>query len=78
MSLVTNRLEAPLLTEDAYTLVNLKASVGPDDRRWSVYAYANNLFDEVYRQNAAGSAPAGFVEIYGAPQVLGVGLDFEF
>ena len=78
LSLLTNRLEAPLLTEDAYTLVNLKASVGPDDRRWSVYAYANNLFDEVYRQNATGSAPAGFVEIYGAPQILGVGLDFEF
>jgi len=78
LGLVVFPEEGALFTEDAYQLVNLKASIRPDDSRWKLSAYVENLFDEVYRNNAGGGAPGGFQEIYGAPQILGVGLDVRF
>lgn len=76
--IVTNPLERAIVEEDPYSLVNLRAEIGPADGKWSVSAYVTNLFDEEYRTNAGGTGPSGAVELYGAPQIWGVGLDYEF
>lgn len=78
LGLVVFPEERRLMTEKAYQLVNLKASIGPDDGRWKLSAYFENLFDEAYRTTAGGGAPGGFQEIYGAPRIFGVGLEYRF
>ena len=67
-----------LLTEDAYHLVNLKATIGPDHGKWMFAGYVENIFNAEYRTNAGGGAPGGFLEIYGAPRIFGISLDYNF
>lgn len=78
LGLVTDPISGSFLTEDPYNLVDLRFEIGPDDRRWAISAYVNNLFDEEYRENAGGTGPAGVFEFYGAPQIWGVGFDVNF
>lgn len=76
-SLVVNPTERVVVTEDGYSLVNLRAGIGPSDRKWRLSAYVTNLFDEDYRTNATGTGPAGAVEIFGDPRIYGVGIDYR-
>lgn len=70
--------EQGLLTEPSYSLVNLRASIGAAEGDWRVTAYVTNLFDTAYRESAGASGPAGVFEIYGAPRIWGLTIDFSF
>ncbi len=70
--------EQGLLTEPSYSLVNLRASIGAAEGDWRVTAYVTNLFDTAYRESAGASGPAGVFEIYGAPRIWGLAIDFSF
>lgn len=70
--------EQGLLTEPSYSLVNLRASIGAAESDWRVTAYVTNLFDTAYRESAGAAGPAGVFEIYGAPRIWGLTLDFSF
>lgn len=41
----------PLATQDGYAIVNLSASIGRADQRWSVTAFVNNVTDKLYLSN---------------------------
>lgn len=78
LQIVVMPLESAILTEDGYNLVNLRASLGSIDKGWKVSAFITNLFDAEYRESAGSSGPAGAYEIYGAPRVWGVNLEYSF
>ncbi|MFW6093520.1 MAG: TonB-dependent receptor [Pseudomonadota bacterium] len=66
---------ADALRSDDYALANARVSVS-DPAGWSVYAYAENLFDEEYvtsRRSLLGMLG----EYHGPPRTLGVGLRYE-
>lgn len=78
LSLVVTPVERAILTEGPYTLVDLRATIGSPDEKWTVSAFVTNLFDEEYRTNASGTGPAGAIEFYGKPRLWGFGLDYRF
>lgn len=78
LGLVVFPEERMLLTEDAYHLFDLKFSIESIENQWKFSVYAENLLDEEYRTNAAASPPAGFLEIYGAPQIFGASIEKAF
>ena len=70
--------EATLVTEDGYTLVNLRGSIANLNNNWTVSAFVTNLFDEEYRTSASFAGPAGGIEIYGEPKLWGIALEHQF
>ena len=40
----------PEKMQDAYTVVNVRAGIGPSDRSWSVEVWGLNVFDKYYNQ----------------------------
>lgn len=66
----------PSKQEPGYTLVNARLGIGPQDRRWSVELWGQNITDRTYTQ-LAFNAPlqAGSVNAFmGAPRVWGLTL----
>ncbi len=60
--------------QDAYTVVNARVGIGARDRRWSVEAWAMNLFDEEYKQ-VGFDAPlqtGSWNAFLGAPRTYGM------
>ena len=78
LQIVVNPLESALLTEEAYSLVNLRLSALAENGAWNFSLYATNLFDEKYRESATGAGPAGVVELYGTPRIFGARLGLAF
>ncbi len=66
------------MTEDPYSLVNLRGSIKSSSSNWTTSLYINNLFDEKYRTNAGGAGPTGLFEIYGAPRIYGAQVSYQF
>jgi outer membrane receptor protein involved in Fe transport len=66
----------PLKIQRPYTLANARLGIGAPDGRWTVEAFAQNLFDTPYRQVAFGAPfQTGTVGAFlGAPRVAGVTL----
>jgi outer membrane receptor protein involved in Fe transport len=64
----------PLKIQRPYTLANARLGIGAPDGRWTVEAFAQNLFDTPYRQVAFGAPfQTGTVGAFlGAPRVAGV------
>jgi iron complex outermembrane recepter protein len=60
----------------AYTLVNASLTWTDDSRRWSVAAWAKNLFDEHFLQGALETAFGGF-QVQGAPQTYGLTVSYK-
>jgi outer membrane receptor protein involved in Fe transport len=63
---------------DAYHMVRIRAGVQGDT--WGLYAYANNLFDEVattFRQNPVAATPLTYLS-YIRPRTVGVELTWDF
>jgi iron complex outermembrane receptor protein len=77
-SVVVMPQESAFLTEPGYSLVNVRASLGAIEGGWQVTAYVTNLFDKAYRESAGGAGPSGVFEIYGAPRIWGLSLDYSF
>ncbi len=76
----------PRKKQDAFTLVNARLSVGPEDGRYSVELWAENLFDTKYQQ-VAFDAPfqnvptnaTGVIDAFlGAPRTFGATLRVKF
>ena len=43
----TNQNLDPLEAQDAYTKINARIGIGPEDGRWSAEAFVRNLTDEI-------------------------------
>ena len=70
-----------LATTDAYNIVD--ARIGWRNDNVELYAFAENLFDEVYEFNNfnAGQTPAGApanLVFPGVPRIIGAGLTISF
>jgi len=64
----------PSKIQDAYTLVSARIGIGPQDQRWSLELWSQNLTDETYVQ-VAFNAPlqAGSINAFmGAPRTHGL------
>jgi outer membrane receptor protein involved in Fe transport len=76
----------PRKDQDAFTLVNARLSVGPEDERYSVELWAENLFDTHYQQvafdapfqNAPTNAVGVINAFLGAPRTFGATLRVRF
>lgn len=64
----------PLIAEDAYSLVNLRAGIKSPDERWQVDAFVSNLFDKEYIIDGGNTGGAFGIPTFiaGAPRFYGV------
>ena len=69
----------PLKIQRPFTVANARLGIGAPDGRWTVEAFAQNLFDTPYRQVAFGAPfQTGTVGAFlGAPRVAGVTVRFK-
>jgi iron complex outermembrane receptor protein len=76
----------PRKEQDAYNLVNARLAVGPEDGRYSVELWAENLFDTKYQQvafdapfqNAPTNATGVIDAFLGAPRTFGATFRVKF
>ncbi|HEX4506927.1 MAG TPA: TonB-dependent receptor, partial [Alphaproteobacteria bacterium] len=76
----------PRKEQDAFALVNARVSVGPEDGRYSVELWAENLFDQNYQQVAfdapfqnAPTNSVGVIDTFlGAPRTFGATFRVKF
>jgi len=70
----------PIKNQPGYTVVNARVAIGSQDDRWSLEAWAQNLFDEVYYQVAydAPFQPGSFNAFLGQPRTYGLTLRFNY
>ncbi len=70
----------PAKNQPGYTLVNARVGIGSEDRRWSLEAFAQNLFDDNYTQVAFNSVlQAGSLNAFlGQPRTYGLSLRFSY
>jgi outer membrane receptor protein involved in Fe transport len=70
----------PVKVQNAYTVVNARIGVGPENARWSVELWAQNLFDKSYMQVAfdATAQSKTYNAFLGAPQTYGVTARVKF
>lgn len=63
----------------SYSTVDASITFGPQDRRWSLAVYAENLLDEKY-YNSVGWVSVGYRGrmVYATPRTFGVRLNVEF
>jgi iron complex outermembrane receptor protein len=63
--------------QDAYALLNLRATWTPENERYSVSIYGNNVTDEEYLVQVLGQS-AAMLQQYGTPATYGVEVGFRF
>lgn len=71
----------PLNSQKAYGVLNLYASVGQDDSRWRLAAFARNVTDTFYVTSAEANVSLGNPSLGGAvgqPRTYGVSATFNF
>lgn len=70
----------PLLEQDAYGLLNLRASVGPEDGSWELSAFGTNVTDELYISNGLSQFDTlGTTDVtFGRPAEWGVNAKWRF
>ena len=71
----------PLNSQESYGLLNLYASVGREDGRWRLAAFARNVTDEFYVTYAESNVSLGFPSVGGAighPRTYGLSAEFGF
>jgi iron complex outermembrane recepter protein len=69
----------PLLSQPGYALVNASLSLGKQNDRWRITAFAKNLFDRRYITYAIDFSAFGFNQrVTGVPQQFGIQLDVRF
>ncbi|MEQ8433641.1 MAG: TonB-dependent receptor [Oceanicaulis sp.] len=70
---------SPVVAQDAYTLVNLRASLEPEGGDWEFAAFLRNAFDETYIVNGTDGGAFGISEaVVGRPQEWGVSVRRSF
>lgn len=70
----------PLKVQKGFTLVNARVSVGPEDEKWALELWGQNVFDEDYYQVAYdGPAQAGTYNAFlGQPRTYGATVRVSF
>ena len=70
----------PVKNQPAYTLVNARIGLSSDDRKWSLEAWAQNLFDDTYTQVAFNSVlqSGSYNAFLGQPRTYGMTLRFAY
>ncbi|MEA9565049.1 TonB-dependent receptor [Xanthomonas sp. WHRI 8932A] len=70
----------PQKVQPAYTIVNARAGIGADDKRWMVEAWAENLGNETYRQVVidAPLQAGSWNAFLGAPRTYGLTLRLRY
>ncbi|MGA0606402.1 TonB-dependent receptor [Phenylobacterium sp. VNQ135] len=70
----------PIKNQPGFTVVNARVAIGAKDEAWSLEAWAQNLFDEVYYQVAydAPFQPGSFNAFLGQPRTYGLTLRFSY
>ncbi|WP_115527607.1 MULTISPECIES: TonB-dependent receptor [Xanthomonas] len=70
----------PQKVQPAYTIVNARAGIGADDKRWMVEAWAENLGNETYRQVVidAPLQAGSWNAFLGAPRTFGLTLRLRY
>ena len=68
------------VTQDAYGVVNLRASFIVPSGRWEAYAYGTNLRDREYQENGffSGEVLGPTLAVAGRPREWGIGLKYRF
>lgn len=64
--------------EPAYTVANMSSSVGPDDDRYRIGFYVDNLFNERYSLSRQTSAPFGAYSAPARPRTYGLRLSVNY
>jgi len=64
--------------QDAYSVVNARATWSSDDERWRVTGWVRNLTDEVYKQYALDLGILGGTTYYAPPRWAGFNLAYNF
>jgi len=64
-------------SQDAYELLNLRATYTTEDEHWSLSIYGNNLTDTKYRIQVL---PGDFAiqQVYGEPASVGASIGYRF
>ena len=70
----------PLKVQKGFTLVNSRVSVGPEDEKWALELWGQNIFDEdYYRMAYDGPAQAGAYNAFlGQPRTYGATVRVSF
>jgi len=70
----------PIKNQPGYTVVNARVSIGSKDDRWTLEAWGQNIFDEVYYQVAfdAPFQPGSFNAFLGQPRTYGLTLRYAY
>ena len=70
----------PISLENGYVVANLRASYGPEDKRWEIAAFLNNATNEKYLNYTFDfTSTFGFnQQAYGAPRWAGVSFRYNF
>lgn len=71
----------PLNSQDSYGVLNLSASIGSDDGRWRLTAFARNVADTFYITYAEANVSLGNPSLGGAvgqPRTYGLSAEFNF
>lgn len=78
---VFNAVADPYEAQDGFSVVNLSAGVGPQDGRWRLSAYGNNIFDKAFvGRTIPQNSGSYYVQVvpYEARARYGVALDVSF
>jgi outer membrane receptor protein involved in Fe transport len=70
----------PVKNQPGFTLVNARVGLSSADKRWTVEAFAQNLFDDTYYQVAYNAVlqPGSYNAFLGQPRTYGVALRFTY
>ena len=74
----TNLVLLDAIESDAYTTVNLDATLSPSDARWALSIFARNVTDERYLKNVNVSNRGLAYSIYSPPPTYGVRFSAQF
>jgi iron complex outermembrane receptor protein len=70
---------SPIVAQEAYTLVNLRAALQPSSGTWEIAAHLRNAFDETYIVNGTDGGAFGISEaVVGRPQEWGLSVRRSF
>jgi iron complex outermembrane receptor protein len=70
----------PVKNQPGFTLVNARLALGPDNQRWQVEAWAQNLFNQYYMQVGfdAVAQTGSYDAFLGLPRTYGMTLRFKY
>jgi outer membrane receptor protein involved in Fe transport len=70
----------PVKNQTGFALVNARLAVGPEDRRWRVELWGQNIFDQFYTQVGfdAVAQTGSYDAFLGLPRTYGMTLRLQY